>query len=709
MLNSLTLTNFKRHRDLSIDFTAGINATRGANEAGKTTMLEAMGYALFGSAALNLPMEEIVTWGEDLKTMQVSLNLTVGDKTYVFSRGKSGAEVVTENGVLVTGQKEVASFAATLLGADSNASSKLMFASQNALRGALEQGPKVLSQMIEDLAGFDAFDTILAAAQDKLTLGNPGVLEERLKGYLSSLEGAAADLPAKPDEEAFQASITALGNQAAEAQGRISELTAARDLAKTKWMDKSSAFLRAKAAADKVATAKSRWDETVKQVEDLRPAARVEIDDQRENLKATIADCEQYDKRETAYRFFMAQPEGERYAGTSTEFQAAVDAANLAVRDATVKIADLKVKITAAQGRRINHDKCDKCGQDVTHLSTVIETNAAVDAELESLKPQLATLEAKLVELTAESQRLAAYRHFADKLQGYIAKLGSFCDIDESTFPVGYRWRGEVPSDAAPDTQFYRRQLINLETQLRERDQAVAKLELAEAQMIKAQSDYVDAKDALAQLEQADAEDVLALDELKVVAENALTQALGAVACADLEIANLTRQHEAAVQLWKVSSARVVDFTNAVAKTRQEITDMGFNNALVKKIRGIRPEIANALWNKVLASVSVMFSQMRGEESWITKESNGFKVNGRSVEGLSGSTLDILGLAIRCALIRTFLPECGLLVLDEPCHGADNQRTEAMLGFIASSGFKQVLLVTHEGISEAFCENLILL
>jgi len=134
---------------------------------------------------------------------------------------------------------------------------------------------------------------------------------------------------------------------------------------------------------------------------------------------------------------------------------------------------------------------------------------------------------------------------------------------------------------------------------------------------------------------------------------------------------------------------------------------LAFNNALVKKLRTIRPLIANKLWSTVLASVSVMFSQMRGEESWVTKEKGGFCVNGQAVESLSGSTLDILGLAIRCSLLRTFLPQCGLLVLDEPCAAADASRTEAMLGFMKSVDFQQTLLVSHEDVSESIADNLI--
>ena len=79
----------------------------------------------------------------------------------------------------------------------------------------------------------------------------------------------------------------------------------------------------------------------------------------------------------------------------------------------------------------------------------------------------------------------------------------------------------------------------------------------------------------------------------------------------------------------------------------------------------------------------------------------GFKVNGREVPALSGSTLDILGLAMRVALTRTFLPSAPFIVLDEPAAACDEQRTHNMLAFIAGAGVEQVILCSHDGSSVA--------
>ena len=111
----------------------------------------------------------------------------------------------------------------------------------------------------------------------------------------------------------------------------------------------------------------------------------------------------------------------------------------------------------------------------------------------------------------------------------------------------------------------------------------------------------------------------------------------------------------------------------------------------------------------MLSAVSSYFSEMRGEKSRVSKDTDGFKVGGHSVQSLSGSTLDILGLAIRVALVRTFLPASPFLVVDEPAQGCDDARTESLLAFLVRCGFQQVLLVTHEDVSETVASNVVVI
>ena len=90
----------------------------------------------------------------------------------------------------------------------------------------------------------------------------------------------------------------------------------------------------------------------------------------------------------------------------------------------------------------------------------------------------------------------------------------------------------------------------------------------------------------------------------------------------------------------------------------------------------------------------------------VSRHANDFNIDGKSAAGFSGSTLDLLGLAIRLALTRTFLPTASFIILDEPAAACDEAREHAMLGFLIATGFPQTLLVTHSD-AEAVASQLI--
>jgi DNA repair exonuclease SbcCD ATPase subunit len=98
---------------------------------------------------------------------------------------------------------------------------------------------------------------------------------------------------------------------------------------------------------------------------------------------------------------------------------------------------------------------------------------------------------------------------------------------------------------------------------------------------------------------------------------------------------------------------------------------------------------------------------MRGEKSVVIKDKDGFKVNGEAVASLSGSTLDVLALAIRVALSKTFIGGLSFMMLDESAAGCDDTRTMNMLGFLSTVGLNQVVLATHDGVSESVADNVI--
>ena len=706
MLNKLKLTNFRRHRDLVIDFTTGMNIMRAANEGGKSTTLESVSYALFGAKALRTPIEQAVTWGEPVNSLKVELTITIEGVTYVFTRSKTGAEVSKNGEVFCTGQTEVTTLAATLLGADAGMASKLLMASQNSIRGALDEGPKALSVLIEDLSDMSVFDQILEAASEKLALGSPNLLEERLKGAEATREAAMQNLPPKPDTDQFESSVQALNQSITKAKQSIPELMKRAASSEAVWLEAAQKYQERMNLEATLTDAEKELARANEQVQTLSGAANIIVTDSREALRAELAEALDFSKRKDAHDLFVALPDGDRYDGSAVEFEAVSGIASKELGEVAGKVSTLERELISVKAKRINHDKCDKCGQDVTHLAHVIQTNADVDAKVATLTAELDTLNTRKAQLTEDTTKFNAVERYATRYAQAIAKVGSYVTLNEETYPAKAAWGGGIPSGSA-DVQGVRARLAKMESEIQAAESAKSKFDLAVEQQTAATGKVRKAKDALAACDSPTAEEFVELGKVKDNDALTLLSAKGEIIVAESEVTTLTEAHTNAVKLWSMAQSRIDDADKVIAECKADLGSLGFNNALVKRLRAIRPIVANRVWSLVLSSVSVMFSQMRGEPSVVSKDTSGFKVNGQAVESLSGSTLDILGVALRCALLRTFVPQCGLMVLDEPAQGCDETRTENLLGFLQSLGMTQTLLVTHEEISMSVADNII--
>ena len=708
MITQLILQNFRRHTDVTIDFTSGINVIRAANEGGKSTSLEAINYALFGARVLRDSLEDTVTWGEDVKRLKVVASFLIEGKIYTFSRGKSGAEVTLDGAVFVTGQNEVTAFAAKLFAADAAVASKLMMASQNGIRGALEEGPKALSLLIEELSDMGVFDQILDAAQHKLTLGNPSLIEERLKGAEATLEAATQNLPAAPEPETHALCVADLNKKAAEVEGKIPDLTTAAAEAETKWFAVANASVEKDRLVAELARVTEQVEQWGKNVTDKSAAAGVVVSDSRPALKLAIEAERNHEARTIAHRIFRNLPDGERYQGDLNQYDKDCEYTAAKLKLATKTLSALDQAIMTTSGRRINHDKCDKCGQDVTHLAHVIETNTNVDAELARLNGEKVTAQVEVDTLTKAQDGLSAYRRFANRIQPDLAKLHGFVEVLNNSYPAVLVWIGDIPvAGDRPSVADLQRQHDEIERQIKAVEAAAAQHKMAQEHFDAVRAQQVTAQAAVDAFKGPTPEEVSAAITAHETAVAQRDAAKAEVQVIKSEVERVEQEFKTTSALWASSQARVNDAKAVIASCKDDLSSIAFNNGLVKKLRTLRPMIADKLWNTVLSGVSAMFSQMRGVPSIVSKGKDGFRCNDKPVESLSGSTLDVLGIAMRSALLRTFVPQCSMLVLDEPAQGCDEARTETMLGFLQALGMTQTLLVTHEQISESVADNII--
>lgn len=705
MLEKLKLTNFRKHEDLVLDFSNGLNVVRGQNEAGKSTLQEAIAYALFGSKALRTNFSDTVTWGRPESSLRVQLTLNIDGRYLTFSRGKSGAEVLDGRVVIVTGQNEASAYASNLLGCDSTAASNLIIASQNAMRGSLEQGPKATAALIEQLADFDLFDVLVERIQSNLVVGAPATFETRLREAEARL--AEFQPVAKPDEVAHNAWLIENGKEV----DRISkilteELRPALRIAERAHDSVTEKIRAHDEAKEDLARAEKTLGEHEAQCTVYREhAAELKVDAKElAAAKAELAQLEKAAGAAEAYKLFKALPVCEHeFEGDADVFakwldQRRVDLMN--VREA--KLAK-ESRTRELEAGIITSSACGFCGQDVSSFPEVAEKNAWAKQRIAEMAEEMVELGKQADEIMAEIEAGKTIEVATRYVQKTLPKLDGLVEVDTSSTPPKVTWAGAVPADADPAPA--RTRVASLEKAAERYRELTAKAEAMEGVLAddRAHVERMRAKVAHYQ-HPADA------DELY----QAFLHAQDAVDSVEYRL-NMhrdesTRRREAfnsAMASYNARAGEQQRLKDAVTQARKDLDDLAFNNTLLKKVRTARPIIADKLWNTVLAAVSTMFSQMRGEASVVSKDNGGFKVNGQPIESLSGSTLDILGLAIRTALVKTFIPHAPFMLLDEAAAACDEDRTGSLLGFIAGSGFEQIVLVTHESASEAVADNVI--
>ena len=109
-LRSLTLNHFRQHKQIEITFLVGITGVVGQNGSGKTTILEAISFALYGSKAIRGKVEDLKTRSSEKKDqLKVILEFETNNLRYKLTRTLTDAELVLEieNKTIAIGLKDV--------------------------------------------------------------------------------------------------------------------------------------------------------------------------------------------------------------------------------------------------------------------------------------------------------------------------------------------------------------------------------------------------------------------------------------------------------------------------------------------------------------------------------------------------------------------------------------------------------------------------
>lgn len=700
MLTKVTLKNFKVHQALTISFGSGLQTIRGEVEAGKSSLIQGIAYGLFGSAVLDETLAETVTWGFPDSSLRVELEFMHAGQPFSLYRAKAGAEL-TGAGVRASGQAEVTKFVEGLFGCTAAIAKQVLLASQGNLRGALDKGPGEAVELIEDLGDIGLLDTIISKIQEKLPCGSTATLEAMI---------ARDTLETPPTPVDF----SSLRAELAAAEGRLASLskTLAGLEAEAAKFDVASAHQvlgEARAAGARLARAtKSQADceQAVKAAREALVLAEAQPKADVASLmaqRAAAADAARQRRVRVRMTDLMMDDPG-LWEGAIEGVTLASEMAKKSIKGLQEDLQEEQQLIINRTAQRITETACGLCGKDLQNVPEVVARNAELDAfiaaatqrqqdrklELHGLASDAAALDAILathqarLDLAQREPDLVAYDDRSGEIPGNLLWIGPVTIPEVGTnFDALIKQANEQAQRLDKARSHFDRSVVQLGGA--DTEHGLAMVALNALDVGKANAVLAEAKEAQASVSEA----FLAAQ----AGEKTVLQASQALR--DAETA-----HEAQVRVYQGAQKRLEGL-------RTDLAAMQLHNQVIKRVREARPVVANKVWALVLSTVSQYFSQVRGTPSVVTRGEKGFAVDGKSAKSLSGSTKDSLGLAIRLALAKTFLPNLGFLILDEPAAACSDSRESAMLGLLSACDFDQILMVTHSDLADAYSTSII--
>jgi len=205
LVDKIVINDFKKLSPGSYKFERGLNTIFGPNFSGKTTLLEAILYALYGSSAVSGTSDTLPNADGGSKTPSVRLYLTNGYE--VDRRGgsvslyKDGAPVSRSSSVVVKDLEEMSMLT-------KSEALKTRVSKQGEAHSLLSTGSSELKKLVEDLSGCTVVDQVLSRSKALASSGEAKALavkeiyigDKALKDLRSERDSLASLLEGKQAE-----------------------------------------------------------------------------------------------------------------------------------------------------------------------------------------------------------------------------------------------------------------------------------------------------------------------------------------------------------------------------------------------------------------------------------------------------------------------------------------------------------------------------
>ncbi len=741
MINSIELRNWKTHKSTKLDFSKGINILIGQMGAGKSSIMDAISFALFGTfPALQHKRVNVGKLIRNKPEQQadgyVKLNFGVGEDTYSIKReialsGKSTAKIEKNGSYLQSQPERVTEEVERILKVDYDLFSKAVYSEQNQINYFLDLRSSERKKQIDGLLGLDKF----AAAQDNAT-----TLSNRIKDMISDTARLAKEFDlekAKHELSLMKSELDGLRKERDEADLKIRHHTAAKAKLETDMNRLKERNSRKISLAKEMEGLKSRISLLESEInsisskglqsrdksENAKRELQVRIDrlkeDERRNAEAERkqqAEMARLDaeinnaKRDSIESQKIASElEGMRKAGTEkklSDCSESLERLNTEIAHSKSMISDIAVQAKELE-RHVS--KCPVCERELDE-ATVVKLLKAKDKAVSEHTERLKELEGMLLKRRSEfkelsllsnraavmEEKLKAYSGIGERLRSSESALAKVKAEYEKAKSAGDAIRKELNSSSEE------MQKINIAIEAMER---MERHTLEKAKLSKDLSEKAEEHAAI------DVDEGL-MDKLQAEIVNANSEI--SRYSANLSSANKFLKDKEAQAKEKESDIEKISRLQDDLKKKKSLVDniSKFKSALAETQAVLRTQLINSI-NDIMQNVwselypygdykSISLDVADDDYSLKVKTLVNNEYVWEDVEAIaSGGEKTTACLAMRIAFSLVLVPNLKWLILDEPTHNIDDEGlskfvqmfSERMPGII-----DQVFIITHDDI-----------
>ena len=279
----IRLRNFRPYADADLDLRDGVTVIHGLNGSGKSSLLEACFFALYGSKALDGTLDDVVTNGAE--EAEIDLEFTHAGASYQIHRRlrASGERTTTADCTLdgpeatVEGARDVRAFVVDLLRMDAEAFVNCAYVRQGEVNQLINASPAQRQDVIDDLLQLGRLEEY----RDRAGEARLGVEDVRTKkrGKLQTIESQIE----QKEERNLHATLDDLESSLAEVDAEIDRYEAQREKAE-------ETKAEAESVLDEYEEKRADLESVESDIADLETAIR-DAESEREGLQARVGEA----------------------------------------------------------------------------------------------------------------------------------------------------------------------------------------------------------------------------------------------------------------------------------------------------------------------------------------------------------------------------------------------------------------------------------